>query len=71
MSAKWDYFMKTNFLGYQDNEQTNERYRPILPNSSFIQLISLIVTILGFLVYVKNIIYTRNNNFYYGLFGTF
>ena len=71
MSAKWDYFMKTNLVNYQDSENLKEKYRPILYNSSFIQLISLIVTILGFLVYMKNIIYTRNNNFYYGLFGTF
>ncbi len=67
MSAKWDYYMKINLVSYE----SDEKYRPILHNSGFIQLISLIVTILGFLVYVKNIIYTRNNNFYYGLFGTF
>lgn len=71
MSAKWDYFSKINLLGYQDMDELKEKYRPIVTNSSFMQLISLIVSILGFLVYLKNIIYSRNNNFYFGLFGNY
>jgi len=71
MSAKWDYFTKINLLSYQDSEKLKENYRPIVSNQSLMQLISLIVSVLGFLVYMKNIIYSRNNNFYFGLFGNY
>ena len=71
MSAKWDYFTKINLLSYQDSEDLKENYRPIISNQSLMQLISLIVSVLGFLVYMKNIIYSRNNNFYFGLFGNY
>ena len=68
MSSKWDYFRKINVLSYKGVE---ENYRPIISNESLIQLLSLIVSVLGFLIYMKNIIYNRNNNFYFGLFGNY
>ena len=70
ISSKWDLYMKVNFWDKLDLEHGSlENYRPILYNARFIQLITLIISIIGFLVYVKNIIYKRNNDFYNGLFG--
>ena len=64
MSAKWDFYKKVDDL-------IERVYKPILYNRSFIEMINLIISIIGFLVYVKNIIYKRNNNLYISLFGQY
>ena len=64
MSAKWDFYKKVDNL-------IERAYKPILYNRSFIEMINLIISIIGFLVYVKNIIYKRNNNLYISLFGQY
>lgn len=62
ISSKWDLYNKMSRL-------SGESYRPIIYNASFIQLVTLIISLIGFLVYVKNIIYKKNSAFYNGLFG--
>ena len=64
MSSKWDMFRRSA-------EITNEIYRPILYNRSFVQYISLIITILGFVVYLKNIVYKKNENLYQALYSQY
>ena len=64
MSSKWDMFRRSA-------EISREIYRPILYNRSFVQYISLIITILGFLVYLKNIVYKKNENLYQALFNQY
>lgn len=62
MGSKWDIYRK---MGVKDNDD----YQPILYNRSFIALITLIISFIAFLTYIKNIIYKRNINFYHSLFG--
>ena len=64
MGSKWDMYEKVKGISRDD-------YAPILYNRSFIGMITLIISIIGFLVYVKNIIYKRNINFYHSLFGQY
>ena len=64
MGSKWDMYEKVKGISHDD-------YAPILYNRSFIGMITLIISIIGFLVYVKNIIYKRNINFYHSLFGQY
>ena len=64
MGSKWDMYEKVKGISGDD-------YAPILYNRSFIGMITLIISIIGFLVYVKNIIYKRNINFYHSLFGQY
>ena len=67
MSAKWDFYRKTRLF----ETVYGDKYKPILYNRGFIELVNLIISILGFLVYVINIIYQRNNNLYISLFGQY
>ena len=67
MSAKWDFYRKIRLF----ETVYGDKYKPILYNRSFIELVNLIISILGFLVYVINIIYQRNNNLYISLFGQY
>jgi hypothetical protein len=64
MGSKWDMYEKVKGISHDD-------YAPILYNRSFIGMITLIISIIGFLVYVKNIIYKRNINFYHSFFGQY
>ena len=64
MSASWNCYRNVNSL-------IEEEYQPFHYNRSFIELIYLIISIIGFFVYVKNIIYKRNNNLYNCLFGQY
>ena len=64
MSAKWDMHRKVNSI-------SESNYKPIVYNRTFIELINLIISIIGFLVYVQNIIYKRNKAFYDSLFGLY
>lgn len=64
MSCRWDIYRRSVGIN-------NELYRPILYNRSFVQLISLIISFLGFLVYLTNIIYKKNENLYQALFNQF
>jgi hypothetical protein len=60
ISAKWDNYM---------NAPINGIFTPLSYNKYFIELITLIISVLGFLIYLKNIIYTRDEKLYQGLFG--
>jgi hypothetical protein len=60
ISAKWDNYM---------NAPTDIYYSPLLYNKTFIDLITLIISVLGFLIYLKNIIYARDEKLYQALFG--
>lgn len=62
MGSKWDMYRKMSSI-------QGDEYQPILYNRSFIELITLIISAIGFLIYVQNIIYKRNKNLYYSLFG--
>lgn len=64
LSSKWDIYRRST-------EINAELYRPILYNRSFVQLINLIISILGFLVYLKNIVYKKNENLYQALFNQY
>ena len=64
ISAKWDMHRKVNSI-------SESNYKPIVYNRTFIELINLIISIIGFLVYVQNIIYKRNKAFYDSLFGLY
>lgn len=60
ISAKWDNYM---------NAPINGIFTPLSYNKYFIELITLTISVLGFLIYLKNIIYTRDEKLYQGLFG--
>ena len=60
ISAKWDNYM---------NAPIDVDYTPLKYNKYFIEFITLIISVLGFLIYLKNIIYTRDEKLYQGLFG--
>lgn len=64
ISAKWDLYRRAA-------EGRMEVYNPIAYNRSFVYLINLIISFLGFLVYLKNIIYKKNENLYQAIFGQF
>ena len=64
ISAKWDMHRKVNSI-------SEKYYKPLVYNRTFIELINLIISIIGFLVYVQNIIYKRNKAFYDSLFGLY
>ena len=64
ISAKWD-----NYMNAPKDEINNFKYTPLKYNKDFINLITLIISVLGFLIYLKNIIYTRDEKLYQGLFG--
>ena len=49
----------------------NDLYRPILYERSFVQLITLIMSFLGFLVYLKHMVYKKNENSYQALFNRY
>ena len=62
MSSKWDIYRRST-------EIKSEYYRPTLYNISFVQLVNLIISILGFLVYLKHIVYKKNENLYQAIFN--
>jgi hypothetical protein len=64
LSSKWDIYRRSTTV-------TNELYRPTLYNRSFVQLVTLIISVLGFLVYLKHIVYKKNENLYQALFNQY
>ena len=62
ISAKWDNYVKSSSIEII-------LYYPVLYNRSMVQLFTLIISSLGFLIYLKYIIYSKDNNLYQGLFG--
>ena len=64
ISAKWD-----NYMNAPVDVNILDKYSPLKYNKDFINLITLIISVLGFLIYLKNIIYTRDEKLYQGLFG--
>ena len=64
LSSKWDIYRRSTTI-------TNELYRPTLYNRSFVQLVTLIISVLGFLVYLKHIVYKKNENLYQALFNQY
>lgn len=68
ISSKWNSYnmsIKCSDLKMSGN------YRPMLFDPKFYDLISLLICIAGFLNYMIQIIYKRNNNLYDSLFGKF
>ena len=66
MSFKLNSFVKKMKL-----RNTKLNYRPLLYNDLFVELVTLIISSLGFFIYVKNIIYKKHENLYKSLFGDF
>lgn len=60
ISAKWDNYVKSSSIEII-------LYYPVLYNRSMVQLFTLIISALGFLIYLKYIIYSKDNNLYQGL----
>lgn len=63
MGAKWDYYV------FYINNQKN--YRPLVFDKTLLETFTLIISVLGFLIYVINIIYNRKESLYRGLFGEY
>ena len=68
ISSKWNSY--NNSIKYSQFKMSGN-YRPILFDSKFYDLISLLICIAGFLNYMIQIIYKKNNNLYESLFGKF
>ena len=64
IAAKWDLYRRAA-------EGNMESGNPITYNRSFVYFVNLIISVLGFLVYIKNIVYKKNENLYQALFGQF
>jgi len=64
IAAKWDLYRRAA-------EGNMESGNPITYNRSFVYFVNLIISVLGFLVYIKNIVYKKNENLYQALFGHF
>lgn len=64
LSSKLDIFIRSARI-------KKELYRPVLYNRSFVEIITLIISILGFLVYLTNIVYKKNENLYQALFNQY
>ena len=64
LSSKLDIFIRSARI-------KKELYRPVLYNRSFVEFITLIISICGFLVYLTNIVYKKNGNLYQALFNQY
>ena len=60
IGAKWD-----NFIFYHNYQNY---YHPLLFNKNLLEFFTLIISLLGFLIYIKNIIYSKKESLYRGLF---
>ena len=72
----WILFISSKCNSYNQSIKCNplkmfDKYRPILFDSKFYDLISLLICISGFLNYIIQVIYKKNNNLKEGLFGKF
>lgn len=70
----WILFISSKWNSYNQSIKCNPlkmsgKYRPILFDSKFYDLISLLICISGFLNYIVQVIYKKNNNLKEGLFG--
>ena len=64
IAAKWDLYRRAA-------EGNMASDNPITYNRSFVYFVNLIISFLGFLVYIKNIVYKKNENLYQALFNQY
>ena len=70
----WILFISSKWNSYIYSVNTTEikmanNYRTLLYDTKFYDLISLLMCISGFLIYMIHLIYKKNNNLFKGLFG--